>query len=289
MAAAQVVTASELRTALQDAEAEYEQMQAELAQTQRELQEARRAGAAVLAAVEGAMAPLMAELAAARQNTDCQLSVSLGEASHLGKGAPGDALEAEIRHLKLDIEHYQSRAERLHAEERTRFHMLTSLRNDLQEASEDLSYENQRVRHHEVCRQLGLPDGAWVGLGPLGVGKRTLEARAEKKLRESAEERSARIARDVTKLAGDTAEHQATIEQLSRHLDRIRAMGRTKERRLASAAAQTSELHARLRGTAAGPKALASQDSSSYLSKASGRSRKLPASSSTGKLPQLSF
>eukprot|EP00931_Biecheleriopsis_adriatica_P088028 TRINITY_DN62425_c0_g1_i1.p1 TRINITY_DN62425_c0_g1~~TRINITY_DN62425_c0_g1_i1.p1 ORF type:complete len:296 (-),score=83.35 TRINITY_DN62425_c0_g1_i1:90-875(-) len=261
-------------------------MQEELARTQQELKEARRAGAALLAAAEAAMAPLMAELAAERLTSESQLpaSPSHGQAGH---GSAVDAVEAEIRHLKLDIEHYQSRAERLQAEERQRFHTLTTLRNELQEASEDLAYEKQRVRHHEICRQLGLPDGGWVGLGPLGVGKRTLEARAEQKLRESAEDRSARLAREVSRLAGDTAEQQTTIETLSRRLDKVRAITRTKERRLLSAAAHTSELHARLRGTTAGPKALTTAESSSCVSRGSRGKKSI--SSSTGKLPQLSF
>eukprot|EP00435_Cladocopium_sp_Y103_P071215 s36_g37.t1 len=100
----------------------------------------------------------------------------------------------------------------------------------------------------KVCRQLGLPGSAWVGLGPPGMGKRTLQVRAEKRLRESAEERSARLLREVAGLAGDTAEHQATIESLSRRLDKVRSLIRDKETRLSSAAQQTTQLQARLKG-----------------------------------------
>lgn len=264
-------------------EATYEKLRAEYSRAQREVEDARRAGAAVLSAVEGAMAPLMAELASARLASGEKLSQSPrnGEAG----SKPGGALqqvEAEIRHLKLDIEHYRGRTERLQVEERKRFHMLSQLRSDLQEASEDLAYEKQRVRHHEVCRQLGLKDGGWVGLGPLGVGKRTLEARAEKKLRESAEERAARLTRDVSRLAGDTAEQQTTIEQLSRRLDKCRAVAREREHRLGKAAKQTEELHARLRGS---PSAILGKVPSFSQS----ASMRKASSASTGKLPQLSF
>jgi len=228
------------------------------------------------------MAPLMAELASARlESAEKLIQSPRGEAG----SKPGSALqavEAEIRHLKLDIEHYRGRAERLQVEERKRFHTLSQLRSDLQEASEDLAYEKQRVRHHEVCRQLGLKDGGWVGLGPLGVGKRTLEARAEKKLRESAEDRATRLSREVSRLSGDTAEQQTVIEQLSRRLDKCRAIAREKERRLNNAANQTKELHARLRGS---PSATLGQVQGSQ---ASSRMRKAQ-SASTGKLPQLSF
>ncbi|CAE8632088.1 unnamed protein product [Polarella glacialis] len=270
---------------------EHHELQRELSRSQRELGEARRAGGALLAAVEAAMAPLMAELATARRSCHEHLpdepTIGSDEVGRLGSSFSGP--EAEIRHLGLDIVHFQSRAERLQLEDQSRCHELARLRKELQEAAEELSYEQQRVRHHEVCRQLGLQDGGWVGLGPLGVGKRTLEARAEKKMRESAEQRSGRLVRDVTKLAGDTAEQQATIEQLSRQLDRVRQLAREKERRLTGSASQTAELHAKLRGTApAGPAGLKESFGIASLSKLSTGSKKM-SSSSTGKLPQLSF
>lgn len=279
MAVAQGPDERAMRAEMREMESESKRVQDELQRTQKQLEESRRAGSAVLAAVEGAMAPLMAELAMERQRVDHILPSTPRSEGTATKGS-ADALEVEIQHLKLDIEHYQGSTEQLQIEERKRLHFLEGLRSSLEEASEDLAYEKQRVRHHEVCRQLGLPDGGWVGLGPLGVGKRTLEARAEKKLRESAEERSARLAREVTRLAGDSTEAQITIEQLSRRLDKIRSIAQTKHRRLASAAAQTSELHARLRGS---PSEGAKDTSSSQV-----RSRKMN-SSSTGKLPQLSF
>lgn len=75
--------------------------------------------------------------------------------------------------------------------------------------------------------------------------KEELEARAEKRLRESAEERSARLLREVSGrprapaaslhllragLAGDTSEQQAVIETLSRRLDRVRHFCHAKAR-----------------------------------------------------------
>lgn len=264
---------------MREIELESKKMQEELQRTQKQLEESRRAGSAVLGAVEGAMAPLMAELAMERQRVD-HILPSTPRADGAATKDSADTLEVEIQHFKLDIEHYQGRTEELQIEERKRLHVLEGLRSSLEEASEDLAYEKQRVRHHEVCRQLGLPDGGWVGLGPLGVGKRTLEARAEKKLRESAEERSARLAREVTRLAGDSTEAQITIEQLSRRLDKIRVIARTKDRRLQSAAAQTSELHARLRGSPS--------DGAKDTFSPKTASRKMN-SASTGKLPQLSF
>lgn len=274
------LNAEALRQQLAEAEDEYQEIHQKLAQSQVELQEARRCGGQLLSAAEAALAPLMLELARAREATDLLLPPVLAqdEVKETSTTAPSlssrEAIEAEIKHLKLDIDHFKNVAARLQTEDTQRYYVLNSLRNELTEATEELGYQRDRARHHEVCRQLGLPGSAWVGLGPAGMGKRTLQVRAEKRLRESAEERSARLLREVSGLAGDTAEHQATIESLSRRLDKVRSLIRDKESRLSSAAQQTTQLQARLKGIGC------SQDKMF-------KSRKHVAS--TGKLPQLSF
>lgn len=280
---------SSLHLQLKYAEEQHVKMQNDLLHAQRELAEARYAGAAILTAVESAMGPVMAELASARRTYASRLPESPRVGDEPERMSSCDALEAEIKHLQLDIEHFQTSAERLQAEERKRLQDLSRLRTELQEAADDLAYEQQRVRHFEVCRQLGLQDGGWVHFGPLGVGKRTLEARSEKKLRESAEQRSCRLVREVTRLAGDTAEHQATIEHLSRQLDRVRKLTREKERRLAGALIQKTELQSRFQGGS--PKDVKEgleTDNLAFQQKFKIRSKK-NTSSSTGRLPQLSF
>jgi len=271
-----------LREALAAAEAEYAEIQAELSASQEELQEARRSGSVLLTAAEAALAPLFAQLAAAREETDQILSPVLGkdeEASGTGGLSSKEAVEAEIEHLQTDIDHFKAATYRLQAEDRQRFHHLEKLRNELREASEELTYERQRAQHHEICRQLGLPGTAWVGLGPPGIGKRTLQVRAEKRLRESAEERSARLTREVARLAGDTAEHQTAIESLSRRLDKIRGMAKAKDQNLRTFEAQTAELHARLRY---------SGEDIKDAHPLRGMKKSRP-NLSTGKLPSLSF
>mmetsp|Transcript_89647 Transcript_89647/g.109728 ORF Transcript_89647/g.109728 Transcript_89647/m.109728 type:complete len:278 (+) Transcript_89647:3-836(+) len=272
--------AEELQQQLAQAEEEYQEIHQQLAHSQFDLQEARRCGGLLLSAAEAALAPLMLELARAREATDLLLPPVLAkdEVKETSTSAPSlssrEAIEAEIQHLKADIDHFKTVAARLQTEDTQRYYILNSLRNELTEATEELGYQCDRARHHEVCRQLGLPGSAWVGLGPPGIGKRTLQVRAEKRLRESAEERSARLMREVAGLAGDTAEHQATIESLSRRLDKVRSLIKEKETRLSSAAQQTTQLQARLKGIGC------SQDKMF-------KSRKHVAS--TGKLPQLSF
>lgn len=273
------LTEEELREQLADVEAQYHEVHQKLTTSQLQLQEARRCGGLLLSAAEAALAPLMLELARAREATDLLLPPNLAkdevqeppEVEHMSSR---EAIETEIRHLKLDIDHFKNLAARLQTEDAQRFYILQALRNELQEATEELGYQRDRARHHEVCRQLGLPGSAWVGLGPAGIGKRTLQVRAEKRLRESAEERSARLVREVAALAGDTAEQQATIESLSRRLEKVRTLISQKEARLASAAQQSTQLQARLKGTGC------AQDKMF-------KGRKHV--SSTGKLPQLSY
>lgn len=282
MTMAHVVTAGALRGELADAQELSECLRSELARARVEASEARAAGCAVLGAVQAAMVPLMEELAAARRSVGGGASTRSGGITEAWRGPSCTALEAEILHLQLDITHFQEQVEKLQVEGRHRDHELGRLRVELSEASESQSYEMQRVRHFEVCRQLGTQSGGWAARAAAGVGRRTLEARAEQKLRESAEQRGGRLTRDLTKLAGDTMSQQAAIEQLTRQLGRVRHALQEKDKRLACAISQTQELQSKVRG----PAKAAGDDEPLGAGRGRGLRKE---SSSTGKLPQLSF
>eukprot|EP00913_Durusdinium_trenchii_P007026 g6609.t1 len=190
------LTEEELREQLADVEAQYHEVHQKLTTSQLQLQEARRCGGLLLSAAEAALAPLMLELARAREATDLLLPPNLAkdevqeppEVEHMSSR---EAIETEIRHLKLDIDHFKNLAARLQTEDMcaTRFHrmqrrtcawqvaedpqgpsprtlsadlqdaqrfyILQALRNELQEATEELGYQRDRARHHEVL----LPGG----------------------------------------------------------------------------------------------------------------------------------
>jgi len=261
MTIAHVATASIVRGELADAEDLIDTRQRELQRAQREVVEARRAGTAVLSAVEAAMAPMMAELAAARAAFgDDEHLLGLGcleDESHSGQN-PCASLEAEVKHLELDITHYQEQVEHLQIEERKRAHELGLLRSELSDISEQLAYEQQSVRHHQVTQQLGLETGRSNSVGTVGIGRRTMEVKAEKQLREAAEQRTGRLSRHVTRLAGDTAHQQAAIDNLSRKLGRVRHAMDLRDHQLSSAALETSGLQAKLMGAPRDPTASAS-------------------------------
>lgn len=315
MTIAHVATAVTLRADLADAETKAEALRAEVDKTQREVTQVTRAGGAVLAALEAAMVPLMAELALTRQackeycmDRDLPFIIPQQPAEVAKESTEGsrESMEAEVKHLLLDIDHFQHKAERLQIEERQRSHEISRLCGELSEAYEHLAYEQQCVKHHEVCRQFGIEvNSGWAGMGPCGIGRRTLEVRAEKKLRECAEQRGGRLARDVTKLASDTTQQQASIAQLGRRLQSVRKALSERDSRLRHNQKHTELLHAKLKVTSSDGSGQAATDGEQEVDgpvasrSASGpeggalslqRSRKKGGSAaSTGKLPQLSF
>lgn len=332
---AQVATVSSAKDELSAVEAQLQQLQSKKEQALNRAAAAQRAGSAVLMALEASMAPLFAELASVRRAASGSYNV-VASAEAGGDGTPGDEgatvdnaggtsaplnptdaacahfseaaeaataacaeVEATIQHLALDVTHYKQQTDRLEIEQRQREHEISRLTAELRDASESLGYERQRARHHEVLDGVGSPTGGWAGLGPMGLGKRTLEVRAEQRLREFSEKRGSSLTRDVTRLASDAAAHQAVITQLTRRLRRVRTAAQKKDRQLERATSHTSELNARLGvaddgGTAQALDCPGSDDDAVAAPAqapnvpAKGR-RKAKGSSSTGKLPQLSF
>eukprot|EP00403_Amphidinium_massartii_P004737 CAMPEP_0178385792 /NCGR_PEP_ID=MMETSP0689_2-20121128/8213_1 /TAXON_ID=160604 /ORGANISM="Amphidinium massartii, Strain CS-259" /LENGTH=300 /DNA_ID=CAMNT_0020006081 /DNA_START=39 /DNA_END=941 /DNA_ORIENTATION=+ len=279
---------------LEEAEADVKSLQEELARAREEAAEIHRVGAAVLDAMEVAMGPLMARLAVAR--TNCSHldvdSIQAAALDHRGIAEPGQKespleAEAEIQHLEQDIDHYQVQVERLQVEETQRAHELRRLKAEIVEAQENLSYEQQRMRHFELVKQTGSHGVAgWAGMSPAGVGRRTMHVRAEKKLRECAEQRGSRLVRNVSELAGDTAAQQSAIAMLTKKLEAVRSQAQNRGRELAKATLHSEELRMRLNGKGG--------DAATARSGAGGNKggkvmRKAQQTKSTGKLPQLSF
>lgn len=285
-------TAGSLRDELARAEQEEQVLRRELQKAQQEVVEARDAGTALLSAVEAAMEPLMRELVAARQacgDADLTSALSTGSGRASPEGRDEDlaalehttacSLEAEIRHLELDIGHCHEQLERLHLEERQRNHERQKVQGELTHVLENLSYEKQRARHNDMKKQLWPTGekGSWAGLGPSGLGRRTMEVRSELALRKSAEDRTGKITRDLTRLALDTSTQQSTIEQLERRLVAVRKCAGEQDVHLQKALHSTTELHRRLRGE------------DSPMDEEKRRKKKKSGASSTGRLPHLSF
>lgn len=299
MTIAQVATVGHATGELAELEGQVRCLREELLAAQRGAKDAQNAGNAILVALESGMARLMGELAAAKRSS--------AEAGLPASGA-GEDPQYEVDHLKLDIDHYRQQVCQLHVERRQRENEITRLRSEVSEASDVLTYEQRRLQHLELRRQLEGNDSeggaSWGGLGPMCIGKRTIEVRAEQRLRESAEQRSAKLTRDVSRLAGDAARHQATIERLSQRLGRVRSSFHEKDDQLAVAAKQTADLQSRIAKVvqAADPEGAMALDladldnlarelakSTDSLDSETSRTLRKPTTKSTGKLPALSF
>lgn len=318
MPIAHVATAGTVRAELADAQAQASSLKQELAAVQAETEQVQRAGDTVLRALEAAIAPLMAELAILRRQcahqgltgpwpkaaaTASSAAPEAQTSSDRGVSAMDEdataALEAEIKHLQLDISHNQQKVERMQADERQREQEIQRLQTEVAEAQESLGYEQQRLRHFEVCQKLGPSAGGWAGLGPNGIGRRTMEVRAEKRLRECAELRAGRLAGQVTRLSSDTSTQQVTIGQLSKRLQLVRSLTQKKEQQQADASMKIADLKLKLKkplGPASGNDLLGAMKEEVSVQEAVadaqgklGGGRRPKKNSSTGKLPQLSF
>lgn len=298
MTIAHVASVGHATGELAELEAQIRCLREELAAAQRKTRDAQHAGNRILGALESAMAPLMEELSAAKRASGDVVPTN---------GTLAES-ESEVDHLKLDIDHYREQVYQLQVQERQRNHELKRLRSEVAEASDLLAYEQRRLHHLELCRKLngnGLQDdSAWGGLGPMCIGKRTIEVRSEQRLRESAEQRGGKLSRDVTKLTADAARYQATIMRLSQRLSRVRTSFSEKDGQLTVAAKQTADLQSRITKVvqAADPELAMALDLADLdnlakeLARTSvdidtdyTRKEKKQTTRSTGKLPALSF
>mmetsp|Transcript_29784 Transcript_29784/g.81691 ORF Transcript_29784/g.81691 Transcript_29784/m.81691 type:complete len:330 (-) Transcript_29784:189-1178(-) len=260
MPGVQVHTIGTVRAEFADADAQAQSLQEELARARSEAAEAHRAGAAVFSALEAAMAPLMAELAAERRIAS-ERGVDPEELAQRAKSKSSsrEAMEQEVEHLKLDIEHYREQVGRLHSEEQQRARELRRLQAELSESGESLAYEQHRARLSEAFVQMGVEgtvDG-WEGLGPMGTGRRTIEVRAEMKLREAAEKRNGRLTREVLKLASDSSAQQVEIARLSKRLSKTRGVTQDRGKQLQGVASMSDVLQKRAKRLADGPTQMA--------------------------------
>merc|ERR1711879_740225 len=152
------------------------------------------------------------------------------------------------RMLRKNINDCQAKVEQLETASRKRATEKQKTRAELASAKARLEYETQRAKHQDVHRQLGFDKHgeSWAGLGPTGIGKRTLEVRAEGRLREVAEARAARLQREVMKLTNDHADHQANISKLGKRLGRVRGLVLLREQQLQELSQSTANLQSQL-------------------------------------------
>jgi hypothetical protein len=93
------------------------------------------------------------------------------------------------------------------------------MKSAMSDLKDQLDYTRQLVKHHEVEQQLHteLTD-TWGGENPCGIGKRTLELRAEQKLRQHVEKRNNKLTDQIQKLTAVIASQQLAIQRLEKKM-----------------------------------------------------------------------
>jgi len=208
-----------------------------------------------------------------------------------------EQLEAEIQIMEHDVCHCREQLAHLHNSERLRMQELDRLSHELTQAAERLAYEQQTVRTHENC----LNAICTTRSSPNLIGPRTIELRAEQRLKELAVRRTGKLSNEVMRQAVDASIRQTTVDALSMKLLRVRSTLLDKDRELLAAQKATAGLQSRLvlgagGGFAGGPadrcsgKALPTSGSTrSKTGKNTGVAAPRKAAQSTGRLPKLSF
>merc|ERR1719160_1913649 len=144
---------------------------------------------------------------------------SLGTAKGFEQEAQQRSLQQEARHLRLDLSHYQQKVEAMQVQQQHSEQENTRMKTVMSDLKDQLDYTRQLVKHHEVEQQLQteLTD-TWGGENPCGIGKRTLELRAEQKLRQQVEKRNNKLTDQIQKLTAVIASQQLAIQRLEKKL-----------------------------------------------------------------------
>jgi len=243
---------------LGEAERRLEERRAACRQLQQELEAARAekdaARSACLAGVDAArtqMARMRAELGLLRQlASPAAAAEGPGPADGGGSVASSLAmsqrqtdeeqsrqqdLQVQARTLRYELSKWRHQVEQLEEERRDQEEELSRLRAQLTHAHDVLESTRHAVRHHEVERNLresGLVplsfDGAGEGEPPalsklnrvplLGGGHSSIEAKAERCVRERTDKRAGVLAGKAQRLTGVVSSQQLLIQRLEKEL-----------------------------------------------------------------------
>jgi len=207
---------------------------------------------------------------------------------------PSEQLEVEIQVMERDVCDYREQLEHLQNSERLRMQELDRLSHELKQAAEHLAYEQQKVRTHEHC----LNAICSIRSSPNPIGPRTIELRAEQRLKELAVQRTGQLTNKVMRLAVGASMQQTTVDALSMKLLRVRSSLLDKECELLAAQKVTAGLKSRLvlgaDGGSTGVTVNRCMPGKALPTSGSARNTACvtvprKAAQSTGRLPKLSF
>lgn len=253
--------------------AECEEMKEQLEAARSEASHAHRAGVAALNAAQVQMQRLQSDLARAqgREGVDggppmntgfssdgptgqpttsgfWSTVSSLGAAKGFEQEAQQRSLQQEARHLRLDLSHYQQKVEAMQVQQQHSEQENTRMKTVMSDLKDQLDYTRQLVKHHEVEQQLQHElNDTWGGDNPCGIGKRTLELRAEQKLREHMEKRNNKLTDQIGKLTSCIANQQLAIQRLEKKVMNGQKKLLQKDQQLAHVTERATQLQGYLR------------------------------------------
>merc|ERR1719230_505356 len=118
----------------------------------------------------------------------------------------------------------------------------------ISDLKDQLDYTRQLVKHHEVEQQLQNElNDTWGGENPCGIGKKTLELRAEQKLREHMEKRNNKLTDQIQKLTNCIANQQLAIQRLEKKVMNGQKKLLQKDQQLAHVTERATQLQSYLR------------------------------------------
>lgn len=207
---------------------------------------------------------------------------------------PSEQLEAEIQVMKRDVCYYREQLQHFQNSERLRMQELDRLSHELKQSAERLAYEQQTVRTHEDCLNAICSTRSCPNL----IGLRTIELRAEQRLKELAVRRTGKLSTEVMRLAVDASVQQTTVDDLSTKLLRVRSSLLNRDRELLAAQKVTASLESRLAlGVGGNPTGGGAErcmpgkvpPTTDSRRNTTGVTAQHKAVQSTGRLPKLSF
>lgn len=217
------------------AKAQHARMKAEL----QSLADARRRAAAARdAALAAAAAASDSQQASGRHNTESQdsgdagananasvdrsvelpLSASQREVLRLRK----QSLQLQARELRHELSKWRHLAEKLQAERPEQEAELTRLKAELTHSTDVLQSTKDMVKHHQVERDLRrqgpMADEGTGSVQLFGGGHGSIEALAERNVRERAERRTESLANKAKQLTSVLASQQLLVQRLEKQL-----------------------------------------------------------------------
>jgi len=254
---------TKLQMRLEAKRIECSQHEAALAQAQADKAEVQKAGLSGITAAKTQMTRLRSELVAVRQWRDAHTGDSqlvpdpVASDADEERKAQVKAKQLEARSLRHELSRWRHQVEILEAKLPRQEDEIVRLKDELTHTLEVLTSTQYAVKHRKVDREFqqgtALPQspsssGDANGQVPLrGGGHGTIEAHAERLIREGVEAKNERLSGKAKKLSGVVAAQQLLIQRLEKQVLKEEKLLDHKDERLHEQAGRAAQLKLKVR------------------------------------------